>query len=270
MAPAEKEGVKVTAVSCNVLEDHDLVNLIDTATKELGGIYILINNAGGGGRENPFGISVDDIKRDFELNVFSGWRLCQLAVPHMKKAGYGSIVFTTSMSSINKSPNMSGYGGSNAAVNHTVANLVHDFGPEVRINAVGPGATRIDALESVLTPEIEKAMLKHTPTKRLGTADDIVGAMLYFASAQLLLPSIQQKIGFKVWCHSNLRLVVVYFLLSNLRKEELENLFSSDIEVREKFENLKHKKPEHKFVYAIPGITGLAGTLIWGYGDLLF
>ncbi|WP_323027037.1 glucose 1-dehydrogenase [Gelidibacter japonicus] len=177
-------GVKAIAVSCNVLKDDDLVNLIDTTVKELGGIHILINNAGGGGggRENPFKISVDDIKRDYELNVFSGWRLCQLAVPHMKKEGYGSIVFTTSMSSINRSPNMSGYGGSKAAVNHTVANLAHDFGPEVRINAVGPGATRTAALESVLTPEIEATMLKHTPIKRLGTAEDIAGAMLYFAA----------------------------------------------------------------------------------------
>ena len=180
----EKLGVKAIAIECNVLKDEDLVNLIDLTVEKLGGIHILINNAGGGGggRENPFKISVDDIKRDFELNVFSGWRLCQLAVPHMKKEGYGSIVFTTSMSSINKSPNMSGYGGSKAAVNHMVANLAHDFGPEVRINAVGPGATRTAALESVLTPEIEKVMLAHTPIKRLGEAEDIAGAILYFAS----------------------------------------------------------------------------------------
>jgi 7-alpha-hydroxysteroid dehydrogenase len=177
-------GVKAIAISCNVLKDEDLVNLVDTTVKELGGIHILINNAGGGGggRENPFKISIEDVKRDYELNVFSGWRLCQLVVPHMKKAGYGSIVFTTSMSSINKSPNMSAYGGSKAAVNHTVANLAHDFGPEVRINAVGPGATRTAALETVLTPEIEKKMLANTPIKRLGTAEDIAGAMLYFAS----------------------------------------------------------------------------------------
>ncbi|MGV9003380.1 glucose 1-dehydrogenase [Flavobacterium sp.] len=180
----EMLGVKAIAVSCNVLKDEDLVNLVATTLKQLGGVHILINNAGGGGggRENPFKISIDDIKRDFELNVFSGWRLCQLVVPYMKKGGYGSIVFTTSMSSINKSPNMSGYGGSKAAVNHVVANLAHDFGPEVRINAVGPGATRTAALESVLTPEIEKVMLAHTPIKRLGMAEDIAGAMLYFAS----------------------------------------------------------------------------------------
>lgn len=62
------------------------------------------------------------------------------------------------------------------------ANLAHDFGPEVRINSVGPGATRTAALESVLTPEIEKKMVANTPIKRLGTADDIAGAMLYFAA----------------------------------------------------------------------------------------
>ena len=180
----EAYGVKGLAVECNILKDEDLVDMVDKVVAEFGTVNILINNAGGGGggRENPATASVNDIRRDFELNVFSGWRLSQLCVPHMKASGYGSIVFTTSMSSINKSPNMSGYAGSKAAVNHMVANLAHDFGPEVRVNAVGPGATRTDALKTVLTPEIEKKMLEHTPIQRLGEADDIAGAMLYFAA----------------------------------------------------------------------------------------
>jgi len=177
-------GVKALAIECNILKDDDLKAMVEQAVSEFGTVNILINNAGGGGggKENPFKISVDDFRRDFELNVFSGWRLCQLCVPHMKKSGYGSIVITTSMSSVNKDPNMSGYAASKAAVNHMVANLAHDFGPEVRINAVGPGATRTDALKSVLTPEIEEKMLSHTPIKRIGEADDIAGAMLYFAA----------------------------------------------------------------------------------------
>ncbi|AMN68294.1 glucose 1-dehydrogenase [Psychrobacter sp. P11G5] len=180
----ESYGVKALAVECNILKDEDLVAMVDKAMETFGSINILINNAGGGGggQENPFEISVNDFRRDFELNVFSAWRLCQLCVPHMKKSGYGSIVITTSMSSINKSPDMSGYAASKAAVNHMVANLAHDFGPEVRINAVGPGATQTDALKTVLTPEIEEKMLAHTPIKRLGEAEDIAGAMLYFSA----------------------------------------------------------------------------------------
>lgn len=75
------------------------------------------------------------------------------------------------------------YSSSKAALNHLTANLAYDFGPlGVRINNVGPGATRTHAFESVLTPEIEKRMLKHTPMKRLGEVSDIAGAILYFAA----------------------------------------------------------------------------------------
>jgi len=177
-------GGKAIALGCNVTADDDLVKLVETTVKELGGIHILVNNAGGGGggRENPFKITVDQFAFVFKLNVFSAWRLSQLCVPHMKKDGYGSIINITSMSSINKSPNMSAYAASKAAMNHMTCNLAHDFGPEVRINAVGPGATKTAALASVLTPEIEKAMLSHTPIKRLGEASDIAGAVLYFAA----------------------------------------------------------------------------------------
>lgn len=178
------EGGRSFGVGCNVTEDKDLVSLVETTIKEFGRIDILINNAGGGGggRENPFKISLSDFEWVFKLNVFSAWRLSQLCVPHMKKGGYGSIVNITSMSSVNRSPNMSAYSSSKAALNHMTCNLAHDFGPEVRINAVGPGATRTAALASVLTPEIEKKMLEHTPIKRLGEVEDIAGAVLYFSA----------------------------------------------------------------------------------------
>ena len=82
----EQIGVRALAVQCNILDDQSLVNLVDLTVKTFGTVNILINNAGGGGggRENPFQITIDDIKRDYELNVFSGWRLSQLCVPHMK------------------------------------------------------------------------------------------------------------------------------------------------------------------------------------------
>ncbi|MFD2191732.1 glucose 1-dehydrogenase [Pistricoccus aurantiacus] len=180
----ENQGGSALAVSCNVTKDEDLVALVDKTVETFGGIHVLVNNAGGGGagRESPFDINVEQFAGVFQLNVFSIWRLCQLCAPHMKKAGYGSIINMSSMSSINKSPAISAYASSKAAVNHMTANLAHDYGPEIRINAVGPGAVRTDALASVLTPEREKEMLKHTPLERLGEVEDIAGAVLYFAA----------------------------------------------------------------------------------------
>ena len=178
------QGFQAIAVECNVLNDEDLVRLVETTVNHYHKINILVNNAGGGGagRESPEHLSVEQFARTFQLNVFSGWRLSQLCAPYMKQAGLGSILNISSMSSINKSPAISAYASSKAAINHMTANLAFDYGPEIRINAVGPGAIRTDALASVLTPEIEQRMLAHTPLQRLGEADDIAGAVLYFAA----------------------------------------------------------------------------------------
>ncbi len=177
-------GGKALAVACNVTKDEDLVSLVDQTLAEFGGLHILVNNVGGGGagKEGPDQITVEQFARVFELNVFSMWRLCQLCAPHMRAAGYGSIINMSSMASINHSPAISAYASSKAAINHMTRNLAFDYGPVVRLNAIGPGAVRTGALATVLTPEIEKRMLAHTPLARLGEVEDIAGAVLYFAA----------------------------------------------------------------------------------------
>lgn len=178
------QGGQALAVSCNVLKDEDLVNLVNQTVAQFGALHILVNNVGGGGagRESPEQITVEQFARVFQLNVFSLWRLSQLCAPHMKKSGYGSIINMSSMSSVNNSPAISAYASSKAAINHMTSNLAFDYGPEIRVNAIGPGAVRTNALASVLTPEIEKKRLEHTPLQRLGKPEDIAGAVLYFAS----------------------------------------------------------------------------------------
>lgn len=180
-----KAGGKAVAVKCDVMNKEDLSNLVSFAVKTYGTINILVNNAGlgGGGRENPFDIDLDYVERIYTINVFAPWQLSKLVAPYMKESGYGSIINITSMSSINNSPAMAIYGSSKAALNHMASNLAFDYGPMgIRVNNVGPGATKTHALSTVLTPEIEAKMLAHTPIKRLGEVGDIAGAVLYFAS----------------------------------------------------------------------------------------
>lgn len=179
------EGGKAVAIDCDVTKDDALVSLVEKTIDKFSGIHILVNNVGGGGggKESPFEMNVEQFKKVYEMNVFSMWRLCQLVAPHMKIAGYGSIINMSSMASINKSPAISAYASSKAAINHMTRNLAFDYGPaEIRINAIGPGAVKTHALSTVLTPEIERKMLEHTPIKRLGEPEDIAGAVLYFAA----------------------------------------------------------------------------------------
>ena len=87
------------------------------------------------------------------------------------------------MSAENKNQRMASYGSSKAATSHLVRNIAFDLGPRhIRVNAVAPGATRTDALQSVLTPEIQARMLSHTPIKRLGEPQDMANAALFLCS----------------------------------------------------------------------------------------
>ena len=175
-------GGQAIAARCNVLDDGDLERLVASAVEAFGAVSILVNNAGGGGPK-PFDMPMSDFVRAYELNVFSVFRLAQLCAPHMEQAGGGSIINISSMAGENKNFRMASYGSSKAAENHLTRNIAFDLGPKgIRVNAIAPGATKTAALKSVLNPEIEKAMLKHTPLGRLGEPDDMAYAALFVAS----------------------------------------------------------------------------------------
>lgn len=170
------------AAVCNVTEDAALTALVDFALERFGTITTLVNNAGGGGPK-PFDMPMSDFEWAYKLNVFSVFRLTQLCAPHMESAGGGAVLNISSMAGENKNQRMASYASSKAAENHLTRNIAFDLGPRnIRVNAIAPGAIRTAALASVLTPEIEKAMLKHTPLKRLGLPSDIAMAALFLCS----------------------------------------------------------------------------------------
>ncbi|WP_292379967.1 7-alpha-hydroxysteroid dehydrogenase [Methanosarcina sp. UBA289] len=175
-------GDKAFGKSCDVTKEEELANLVDETIEKFGKITILVNNVGGGGPK-PFDMPMDDFIWAYKLNVFSGFRLSQLCVPYMEKIRHGSILNISSMAAENINVNMTSYSSSKAAVNHLTRNMAFELGPKgIRVNAVAPGAIMTQALETVLTPEIENNMLKKTPLGRLGYPDDIAQAALFLCS----------------------------------------------------------------------------------------
>ena len=175
-------GGKAAATACNVTDDAALAALVDFTLAQFGKVTTLVNNAGGGGPK-PFDMPMSDFEWAYKLNVFSVFRLTQLCAPHMEKAGGGAVLNISSMAGENKNVRMASYASSKAAENPLTRNIAFDLGPKnIRANAIAPGAIRTDALATVLTPDIEKAMLKHTPLKRLGLPKDIAMAALFLCS----------------------------------------------------------------------------------------
>lgn len=179
----EAKGGKAVGIACDVTNEDDLAALVNKTVETFGKLTIVVGNAGGGGPK-PFDMPMKDFRWAFELNVFSLFKLAQLAAPEMEKAGGGSILAITSMAAENKNKRMASYGSSKAATSHLVRNIAFDLGPMgIRVNGVAPGATRTDALNSVLNDDIEKAMLTHTPIKRLGEPSDMANAALFLCSS---------------------------------------------------------------------------------------
>ena len=175
-------GGRAAALACDVTKEDDLGALVRETVRHFGKLTTLVSNAGGGGPK-PFDMPMADFRRAYELNVFSLFRLAQLAVPEMEKAGYGAILAITSMSAENKNKRMAAYASSKAATSHLVRNIAFDLGPKaIRVNGIAPGATLTDALKSVLNDEIEAQMLAHTPINRLGLPQDMANAALFLCS----------------------------------------------------------------------------------------
>ncbi len=181
-AQIRAEGGRAVGLACDVTNEEARAALVKGTIEAFGKVSILVNNAGGGGPK-PFDMPLSTFVWAYELNVFSIFRLSQLCAPHMEAAGGGAILNISSMAGENKNVRMTSYASSKAAVNHLTRNMAFDLGPMgIRVNAIAPGAIRTDALATVLTPEIERAMLKHTPLARLGEASDIAHAALFFCS----------------------------------------------------------------------------------------
>lgn len=176
-------GGEAIGIACDVTSEADCQALVRTAAEHFGKVTVLVNNAGGGGPK-PFDMPMAEFIHAYELNVFSTFRLSQLCAPLMEKAGGGAILNVSSMAGENTNARMASYGSSKAAVNHLTRNIAFDLGPRnIRVNAIAPGATRTDALASVLTPEIERAMLAHTPLARLGEPADMANAAVFLCSS---------------------------------------------------------------------------------------
>lgn len=181
-ASIRASGGRAVALACDVTKDEALQHLADRTIAEFRKVTLLVNNAGGGGPQ-PFDMPMEKFEWVFRLNVFGGFRLCQLCAPHMERAGGGAIVNISSMAGELANLRMTSYASSKAAVNHLTRNMAYDLGPRgIRVNAIAPGAIKTAALASVLSPEIEKAMLRRTPLGRLGQPEDIARAVHFLLS----------------------------------------------------------------------------------------
>jgi 3-oxoacyl-[acyl-carrier protein] reductase len=165
------------------------IHQIETETGRA--IDVLVNNAGGVAGQGP--VPLEDVTDEawdtiFDINVNAAFTLCRAAALGMKKAGGGRIINTSSGAGL--APSLTGiqaYCSTKHAVVGLTRQLAHELGPfNVTVNSVAPGFIRTNAATerqwNSYGADGQKALIERIAMKRLGTAQEIANAVIFFAS----------------------------------------------------------------------------------------
>lgn len=172
-------------IACDVSDDAALARLVDFALAQLGGIDVLVCNAGITGKAGPFAeIDMEDYARVMAINLRSQVVLTGLALPHIAAGGGGAAVLIASLSGLRGNGRINAYALAKAGVAQLARNLAVEWGPRnVRVNAVSPGFIATELSGPLLADEAFMARrMAMTPLRRPGTPLEVAGAVVFLAS----------------------------------------------------------------------------------------
>jgi 7-alpha-hydroxysteroid dehydrogenase len=179
----ESLGRKAIVVPGDLGSREGMAKLVDAAMNELGGIDIVVNNAGGTMPQAFMDTTEKAFDHALRWNVTTAFNLTQLAVPHMVERGSGSVINITSVAGSFGDRGFAAYGTAKGALIKLTRHMAQDLAPKIRVNSISPGSIATSALDMVLQmPELERAMIDATPLGRLGTVEDIAAAAVYLSS----------------------------------------------------------------------------------------
>ncbi|MCW2493367.1 MAG: 4-formylbenzenesulfonate dehydrogenase [Frankiales bacterium] len=180
----------ILSVQADISDDGAVRAAVASAVAELGGLDVLVNNAGIGAQG---GIDANDDAewhRVLDVNVLGLVRVTRAALPALRASAHGAIVNTCSIAATAGLPQRALYSASKGAVLSLTLAMAADLLPDgIRVNAVNPGTADTPwvsrLLSSAADPAAERAALEaRQPQGRLVSADEVAHAVAYLASPQ--------------------------------------------------------------------------------------
>ena len=180
---AKREGSAI-AIECDVEDPEQIRKLVHQTVERLGGLQIMVNNAGIGIRKRPEEYTLDEYHKVMNTNLTALFLCCQAAYGPMKQGGGGKIINTGSMASIFGHPYSPVYAAAKGGVVQLGRSLAIAWAEDnIQVNAILPGwieTTMTDGAKRYM-PDLEARVLRRTPAGRWGKPRDLAGAAVFLA-----------------------------------------------------------------------------------------
>lgn len=199
-AEISAEGGRAIGVACNVLEKSSIENALQKVRDSFGRVDLLINGAGGNRPQAStdaqklfFDLPTDALRWVFDLNLMGTILPCQVFGREMAQQGHGVILNISSMNATRPLTRIPAYSAAKAGVSNftqwLAVHMAQEYSPEIRVNAIAPGFFLTDQnrflMTEVATGNLSprgKVIIGHTPMRRFGTPEDLLGAVLWLLS----------------------------------------------------------------------------------------
>jgi glucose 1-dehydrogenase len=185
VAKVQQEGVQDVLVQGDVSKEDDVVEMVRSAINGLGGLDVLVNNAGIQISRPSHELSSEDFDKVLAVNLRGSFLCAREAIRHfMAEEKPGSVINVSSVHQIIPKPDYLGYSTSKGGMQNLTRTLALEFaGRGIRVNGIGPGATVTPINRAWIDdPEKRKAVEEHIPMRRAGDADEMAGVTAFLAS----------------------------------------------------------------------------------------
>lgn len=175
--------VRVFFRSCDVRDSRDVRAFVGEVTEELGGVQVLVNNAGIGADGALWNLEDHEWEAVVRTNLDGAFFFTRSVAPFMRAQEYGKIVNVTSVHGVRPEFGISNYAASKAGLIGLTKSSAFELGPRnINVNAVAPGYIRTTRLTEGVPSEILDRAREKAVLGRLGDPQDVAGVVLFLCS----------------------------------------------------------------------------------------
>ncbi len=182
-ADLEAQGVRVFRRAVDCTDSAGVTHFVEEAAEALGGLHILVNNAGIGRDRALWRMTDEDWDAVLHTNLTGSFYFLRAVAPRFRAQEYGKVVNISSVHGLRSEFGLANYSASKGGILALTRSAAVELGPSnVNVNAVAPGYIRTTRLTERVPSEILDRVRERSTLGRLGDPQDVAGAVLFLCS----------------------------------------------------------------------------------------